>query len=33
MSYPVPVMEIGGNRGNGWEMLAAMNGGMGGMNC
>lgn len=34
MSYPVPVMEIGGNRsGSGWEMLAAMNGGMGGMNC
>lgn len=32
MSYPVPVMEIGGNRGSGWEMLAAMNGGMGGMN-
>lgn len=34
MSYPVPVMEIGGNRNNcgGWEMLAAMNGGMGGMN-
>ena len=27
MSYPVPVMEIGGNRNNssGWEMLAAMN--------
>ena len=33
MSYPVPVMEIGGNRNSGWEMLAAMNGGMGGMNC
>lgn len=35
MSYPVvPVMDInGGNRGNcGWEMLAALNGGMGGMN-
>ena len=34
MSYPVPVMEIGGNRncGGGWEMLAAMNGGFGGMN-
>ena len=32
MSYPVPVMEIGGNRNSGWEMLAAMNGGMGGMN-
>ena len=33
MSYPVPVMEIGGNRNNGcgWEMLAAMNG-MNGMN-
>lgn len=34
MSYPVPVMEIGGNRNNsGWEMLAAMSGGgFGGMN-
>ena len=35
MSYPVvPVMDInGGNRNNcGWEMLAALNGGMGGMN-
>lgn len=36
MSYPVPVMEIGGgNRSSGspWEMLAAMNcGGMNGMN-
>lgn len=37
MSYPVPVMEIGGaNRsGSPWEMLAAMNcgGGMNGMNA
>ncbi|MBQ9787021.1 MAG: hypothetical protein IJW33_02495 [Lentisphaeria bacterium] len=37
MSYPVPVMEIGGNRnnGSGWEILAAMNGmnNMNGMNC
>lgn len=33
MSYPVPVYNLDGNRGSGWEMLAAMNGGMGGMNC
>lgn len=32
MSYPVPVMDVGGSRGSGWEMLAAMNGGFGGMN-
>lgn len=32
MSYPVPVYNLDGNRGSGWEMLAAMNGGFGGMN-
>lgn len=33
MSYPVPVCEVGGGKSSSpWEMIAAMNGGMGGIN-